>query len=144
MSSGNERFNAEAATRDSNPDVHQASALALQSILDHFPQLQNHGRNGTAGLDMLEIGCGTGILSFMIAPYVRSLTAVDTAQGMIDAFRLKLERQPEVKNVLPVCVMLEDPNDPRIRPDPLSDDSKIRNKLGLTPRRFDLVISHLV
>lgn len=101
MSGGNDRFNAEAAAWDSNPGVHCASSLALQSILDFFPQMQNHVKDDATGLDVLEIGCGTDLLSFMIAPYVRSLTAVDNAQGMIDAFKLKLARQPEVQNVLP-------------------------------------------
>lgn len=144
VSGSNDRFNAEAAAWDSNPDVHRASSLALQSILDRFPQLRNRGANNTTGLDVLEIGCGTGLLSFMIAPYVRSLTAIDTAQGMIGAFKLKLARQPEVQNVLPVCVMLEDSNDPRIGPDPLSKDKKDVNEKELPPRRFDLITSHLV
>jgi len=95
MSSGNDRFNAEAAAWDSNPDVHRASSLALQSLLNHFSKLQNYRRDDTTDLDVLEIGCGTGLLSFMLAPYVRSLTAVDTAQGIIDAFKLKLERQTD-------------------------------------------------
>ncbi len=144
MSGGNDRFNAEAAAWDSNPDVHLASSLALQSLLSHFPQLRDHGSVDSAGLDVLEIGCGTGLLSLMIAPHVRSLTAVDTAQGMIDAFKLKLERQAHVQNVLPVCIMLEDPDDPQIRPDPLSKDEKQAKASELNPRRFDLIISHLV
>jgi SAM-dependent methyltransferase len=80
----------------------------------------------------------------MIAPYVRSLTAVDTAQGMIDAFKLKLERQIGVQNVLPVCVLLEDPDGQRIRPDPLSKDGTHKKESELGLRRFDLIISHLV
>jgi SAM-dependent methyltransferase len=136
--------NAEAAAWDSNPDVRRASSLALQSLLNYFPMLQNYRRNDTTGLDMLKIGCGTGLLSFMIAPYVRPLTAVDTAKGMIDAFKLKLERQVDVQNVLPVCVMLEGPDDPRIRPDPLSKDGTNGKESDLGLRRFDLIISHLV
>jgi SAM-dependent methyltransferase len=144
MSSGNDRFNAEAAAWDSNPDVHRASSLALQSLFNRFSKLQNYRRDDTTGLDVLEIGCGTGLLSFMLAPFVRSLTAVDTAQGIIDAFKLKLERQTDVQNVLPVCIMLEDPNDPQIRPDPLSKYGKYEKESELGLRRFNLIISHLV
>lgn len=144
VSGGNDWFNAEAAFLDSNPDVHCASSLALQFILEHSSQLRNHSEDNTTGLDLLEVGCGTGLLSFMITSYVRLLTAVDTAQGMINALKLILERQPEVENVLPVCVILKDPNDPLIKPDPLSKDNKDVNELEQTSRRFDLVLSHLV
>src|ERR1700761_5162057 len=98
---GNDRFNAEAAAWDSNPDIHKASALALQTILHYFPTLQDYkDGSSSAGLDVLEIGCGTGLLSFMIAPYVRSLVAVDVAEGMIAAFKIKLQKQPEVTNII--------------------------------------------
>lgn len=39
---------------------------------------------------MLEIGCGTGLLSFLIEPYVRSLIGVDTSEGMVSAFASKI------------------------------------------------------
>ena len=132
---GNERFNAEAAAWDSNPDVHTASSLALECILNHFPQLQN--KESAPTFDVLEIGCGTGLLSFMIMSYVRSLTAVDQAQGMIDAFNVKLSKNPSIKNILPVCADLSDPDDPRVSIDPVTREED-------RPRRFDLIISHLV
>lgn len=125
----NDRFNAEAAAWDSNPDIHLASSLALKAIQTHIPALQS--------LNVLEIGCGTGVLSLLIAPHVRSLTAVDVAEGMISALKLKLAKPDAPQNILPVYAMLEDPDDERIRPDPLSKE------VG-RPRRFDLVISHLV
>jgi SAM-dependent methyltransferase len=142
--SGNDRFNAEAAAWDSNPDVHRASSMALEAILRHFPDLKSHSPGSTSGLDVLEIGCGTGLLSFMVAPYVRSLTAVDVAEGMIEAFKIKLSKQDKVQNLLPVHAMLIDPDDARIRPDPLSKDHRHANDEGLPPRRFDLILSHLV
>ena len=40
--------------------------------------------------------------------------------------------------------MLEDPNDPRVRPDPLSKNTKDAKGKELPPHRFDLIISHLV
>lgn len=81
----------------------------------------------------------------MIAPYVRSLIAVDAAEGMIDAFKAKLAKQPEVQNILPVYVTLEDPDDERIRPDPVAKASAISvASYELPIRRFDLITSHLV
>ena len=132
---GNKRFNAEAASWDSNPSVHEASSLALKSILQQLPDLK-----APNDFDILEIGCGTGLLSFNIAPYVRSLTAVDPAQGMIDAFNTKLASQPDVRNILPVCAELSDPNDGQTRLDPLHRDL-VQN---LPTRKFDLILSHLV
>lgn len=145
MSAGNERFNAMAAEWDSNPFVNKASARALQTLLEQFPKLQNHDKaHPDQGLDVLEVGCGTGLLSFMMAPHVRSLTAVDTAEGMIEAFKLKLAQKPEIKNLLPVHVMLENPDDARIRIDPLDPQKDSVDPSTLPPRHFDLIISHLV
>ncbi|KAJ9137856.1 Methyltransferase type 11 [Pleurostoma richardsiae] len=138
MSGGNERFNDEAAAWDSNPDVHRASDGALQAILGARPDLTETIASDTAaqnGVDVLEIGCGTGLLSFRLAPYVRSILAIDAAQGMISALEQKLARDTGVKNIRPLCVMLEDPEDPALPPGP--DVSGPRKK-------FDLVTSHLV
>jgi SAM-dependent methyltransferase len=132
-SASNSRFNAEAAAWDSNPNLHKASALALQSILSHIPQLTSQ----PSTIDVLEIGCGTGLLSFLLAPLVRSLTAVDTASGMIDALTQKLGAQDQVTNIVPVCAELNDPDDQRIGIDPIT-------RQLVKGRRFDLIVSHLV
>jgi 2-polyprenyl-3-methyl-5-hydroxy-6-metoxy-1,4-benzoquinol methylase len=87
-----------------------------------------------SGLDVLEIGCGTGLLSLLVSPYVHSLTAVDTSEGMIKALQAKLAVRTEASNINPVCAMLEDPDDPRIQ------DAGSTGSL----KRFDLIISHLV
>lgn len=131
-SNGNDRFNAQAAAWDSNPDVWTASTSAHRTIQSYFPHMANY--------DVLEIGCGTGVLSFMMAPNVHTLTAVDGAEGMITAFHQKLSKRPDVKNIRAVYAMLVDPDDERIRPDPLKLDAAASSP----PRRFDLVISHLV
>src|SRR4051794_16583599 len=90
--SGNDRFNAEATAWDSNPLVHQASKAAFEAIRARFPQLQLTGESGrTDGLDVLEIGCGTGLLTMLVAPHVRTIVAVDAAQGMIDVLKAKLD-----------------------------------------------------
>lgn len=145
MSAGNDRFSTQAAAWDRNPDVHRASESALQAILRSRPDLvdaRDKGTVSTTGLDVLEIGCGTGLLTLRLAPYVRSIVAVDAAQGMIDALQHKLAGpDSSLKDrVMPVCVVLENPEDPALPPaDPRSTDPTT------TPRRkFDLAISHLV
>src|SRR2546421_9071140 len=68
----NTRFNAEAAAWDSNPTVRKASELALQSFIQHIPALdlspdpEAKALPRQRTLDVLEIGRGTGLLSFLI------------------------------------------------------------------------------
>jgi SAM-dependent methyltransferase len=131
---GNARFNAEAAAWDKNPFVHTASRHALDALLSRLPALDS--ANPT--LDVLEIGCGTGLLTLMIAPYARSVVAVDAAEGMVKVLEGKLEKDGDMaKKVTPVCVLLEDPEDPSLPPADQSNSAGPRMK-------FDLIISHLV
>lgn len=147
--SGNERFNAEAAAWDANPDVHRASDGALQAILEAIPSFSSSSSSSSANnknnnkTHVLEIGCGTGLLTLRLAPYVASILAIDAAEGMIDALTQKLAR-PENEavrmKIQPLCVMLEDPEDRRLPPE--------RPKGGKAeegPRqKYDLITSHLV
>ncbi|KAK0620064.1 hypothetical protein B0T14DRAFT_520536 [Immersiella caudata] len=87
------RFDTEALTWDTNPSVLLATSLAHKSYLSHLP-------SDLSTLNILELGSRTGLLSFLLAPSVRSLTAVDPAEGMIHALQQKLaSTQSEVKNV---------------------------------------------
>lgn len=153
MSAGNERFNAEAAAWDSRPNVHRASESALQAILKFRPDLaakeqQQQYTAAGGGLDVLEIGCGTGLLTLRLAPYVHSIVAVDQAHGMVDALRQKLAgAAPALQAaVTPVCVLLEDAEDPALpAAATASTDQPPTNDTRPAPRRkFDLAISHLV
>lgn len=129
---GNERFNEEAAAWDANPFVHQMSAEAWKALQKYVPSIKSSPKD----LDVLEIGCGTGLLSFHVAPAVREVVAVDAAQGMIDVLKAKIGKT-NMENIIPVAVLLEDPDDPNLPPaDPKNEDG---------PRmRYDLITSHLV
>lgn len=73
---------------------------------------------------------------------MRSLTAVDAAEGMIEVLTAKLAPggpYESVKNVRPVAYLLEDPEDEILGVDPVTGE---RWKEG--NGKFDLVISHLV
>ncbi|EXJ67412.1 uncharacterized protein A1O5_09425 [Cladophialophora psammophila CBS 110553] len=133
--SGNERFNAEAASWDRNPFVHKASKHAADAIIPRFPALRSPP--GPDGLDVLEIGCGTGLLSLILAPYVKRLAAVDAAEGMIDVLKTKLEGPGTPQNIVPVAVLLEDPEDRQLPP---ADEKEPDGKR----LKFDLITSHLV
>ena len=130
---GGGRFNAEAAAWDSNPGLHSLSAEANKAILSKVPSLTD----GSQNLNVLEIGCGTGLLTLLIAPHVKSITAVDAAYGMIAALETKLSKLDTRKNIIPVCELLEDPEDPALPPADPSQPSGPRQK-------YDIVISHLV
>ncbi|KAF2093649.1 putative methyltransferase [Rhizodiscina lignyota] len=126
-----ERFDKEAAKWDSNPFIHSCAKQAQEALLKHVPQLSRDDAKTT--VDVLEIGCGTGVLSFLIAPYVRNIYAVDTSSGMIDALWAKLAAHETIKNITPICTLLETPDDPILQ----SADA------GGQPKRFDVILCHL-
>ena len=44
-------------------------------------------------MDVLDFGCGTGLLTLALQPFVRSITGVDSSQGMLDVFKTKIKEQ---------------------------------------------------
>lgn len=78
-------FDKEAASWDKNPwrvklanDI--ADAISYDKIL-------------TPGMDVLEFGCGTGLLTLRLHPLVHSITGVDSSPGMLAELRGKIEKQ---------------------------------------------------
>jgi 2-polyprenyl-3-methyl-5-hydroxy-6-metoxy-1,4-benzoquinol methylase len=78
-------FDTEAASWDKNPgrvkvanDI--ADAISCESIL-------------TSNMDVLEFGCGTGLLTLRLGALVHSVTGVDSSQGMLGVIRAKIENQ---------------------------------------------------
>lgn len=131
MNAGNKRFNQEAISWDSRPFVKQASQAAEKAITAKVKSL-----NWTPK-QVLEIGCGTGILSFLVAPHVERVVAIDAAEGMIDVLKQKLQKDGAPKNILPIAVLLEDPEDPNLPPANAQKPDGPRMK-------YDLITSHLV
>ncbi|WP_114149491.1 class I SAM-dependent methyltransferase [Glycomyces xiaoerkulensis] len=56
-----------------------------------------YGDPSTPGLDVCDLGCGTGRVTAALAPYAASLCGVDSSQAMIVAFT---ERFPDSRTVL--------------------------------------------
>ncbi len=46
----------------------------------------------TPNMDILDFGCGTGLLALRLQPFVHSVTAVDSSQGMLDVLNAKIEK----------------------------------------------------
>lgn len=47
----------------------------------------------TPDIDVMDFGCGTGLLTFSLQTFVRSITGVDSSQGMLDVFKAKIKEQ---------------------------------------------------
>ncbi|KAL2802841.1 S-adenosyl-L-methionine-dependent methyltransferase [Aspergillus granulosus] len=160
MSAGNQRFNDEAADWDKNPSVQESSRLAFNALSPLIESLSARKQKATgieAGLHVLEIGCGTGLLTLRVAPLVDSIVAIDPAHGMIETLKGKIKsrsssspftwdeentdgpRSPtdDVSNILPICHLLADPEDPFLPPEDSTAPTGRR-------RKFDLILSHLV
>lgn len=148
-SAGNQRFNDEAANWDKNPSVQEATRLAFDSINPIIQTLAERKQSTSgAGLDVLEVGCGTGLLTLRVAPLVREIVAIDPAHGMIETLEAKINTSTcqdtaadgprnRSHNILPVCRLLEDPEDPAL---PAIDGNDPTGRR----RKFDLILSHLV
>ncbi|NYT01264.1 MAG: class I SAM-dependent methyltransferase [Methanosarcinales archaeon] len=46
-----------------------------------------------SGMDVLDFGCGTGLLTLQLQPRVRSITGADSSRGMLDVLKGKVEGQ---------------------------------------------------
>jgi ubiquinone/menaquinone biosynthesis C-methylase UbiE len=46
----------------------------------------------TPDMSVLDFGCGTGLLTVELEPFVRSITGVDASQGMLDILNQKIAR----------------------------------------------------
>ncbi|MGA9087049.1 MAG: class I SAM-dependent methyltransferase [Methanoregula sp.] len=98
MSGEKRDFDSAAATWDENPGrVKMAHDVARAVIGTVQP--------GPA-MDVLDFGCGTGLLTLALQPHVRTITAVDSSQGMLDVLDTKIRAQ-KIANVRTRLVNLE-------------------------------------
>jgi 2-polyprenyl-3-methyl-5-hydroxy-6-metoxy-1,4-benzoquinol methylase len=98
MSTDKRDFDEAAANWDEKPARVQlandvAAAIARQVALR--PEMQ-----------VLDFGCGTGLVTLQLAPLVRSVTGVDSSRGMLDVLAAKIARQ-NVGNVRTLLLDLE-------------------------------------
>ncbi len=83
-------FDKGAATWDEEPKRVALANDIAQAIIQNLPL--------TDSMDVLDFGCGTGLLTFHLQPLVRSVTGVDSSGGMLDVLTAKAAKL-QVKNV---------------------------------------------
>ncbi|KAL1642625.1 hypothetical protein SLS58_005396 [Diplodia intermedia] len=141
-----DRFNAEAAAWDSNPVTVRSSELAYEALLRHVPALTDERSKQT--LDILEIGCGTGLLSTRLSPHCRTLLGIDLAEGMVAAFNAKVASSPTTTttNLSAITTLLTSPDQPEVQTAAralLSRAAPDARNAPPAPFRWSLIASHL-
>ncbi len=97
MNTTNRNFDKEAAAWDDKPQrVKLAGDIADAIIREVQP---------TDRMNVLDFGCGTGLLTFRLQPLVRTIIGADSSQGMLDVFNGKIAAA-ELDNI---CSMFCDP-----------------------------------
>jgi ubiquinone/menaquinone biosynthesis C-methylase UbiE len=90
-------FDEEAASWDKNPGKVTLANTIADAVIDE---------NILApAMDVLEFGCGTGLLTLRLQPLVRSITGVDSSPGMLAVLRAKIED----RNLANIELQLIDP-----------------------------------
>lgn len=82
MADAKRNFDGDAGTWDLNPGRVKVAADIAGTIRREIPL--------TADMDVLDFGCGTGLLTLALQPFVRSITGVDSSQGMLDGLNQKI------------------------------------------------------
>ena len=78
-----------AATWDENPAVLLYAEAAHRSL---EATLEREGKS-LPGCDVLDFGCGTGLLTGLLVPHARSVVGLDSSPAMLERFRAKVESQ---------------------------------------------------
>ncbi len=60
----------------------------------------------TRDMDVLDFGCGTGLVTLQLQPFVRTITGTDSSQGMLDVLNAKIVER-KLSNVKTEFVDLE-------------------------------------
>jgi tRNA (cmo5U34)-methyltransferase len=78
-------FDKSAATWDEKPGRLELAEAIGRTILCMIRPTQE--------MDLLDYGCGTGLLCRFLLPHVRSVTGVDSSRGMFDLLQKRIERE---------------------------------------------------
>jgi ubiquinone/menaquinone biosynthesis C-methylase UbiE len=98
MSIAKRNFNQAAPTWDQEPRRVKLASDVAQAI--------THAAQPNREMDALDFGCGTGLLTLQLEPLVRSITGIDSSQGMLDVLNAKIRSQ-HLTNVRTRCLDLD-------------------------------------
>ena len=79
------RFDEAAATWDEEP----RRVRLARAVADEIARQIHLSHN----MDVLDFGCGTGLLTLALQPLVRSVTGADASSGMLDVLKQKVQAQ---------------------------------------------------
>jgi ubiquinone/menaquinone biosynthesis C-methylase UbiE len=91
-------FDKESASWDENPARVKLAQDVARAILSRI--------SITREMDVMDFGCGTGLLTFQILPFVQHIIGVDSSPGMLDKFNRKAATL-KMNNIKAVLVDLE-------------------------------------
>ncbi len=94
----NNEFDLKAAGWDSNP-VHLERAEAIAGEIRKMVEIK-------PGMKGFEYGCGTGLLSFNLAGFLKSIVLADSSAGMLDIVKEKIMLR-NLNNMTPLLIDLE-------------------------------------
>lgn len=77
----------------------------------------------TSQMDVLDYGCGTGLVGLFLLPHVRSVTGADSSSGMLEVLRSKIV-QGDISNMTAIHLDLE--------------------RESVPPARFHMIVSSMV
>lgn len=78
-------FDREAAQWDANPGRVQMADEVSAAMIREVPL--------TPGMQVMDFGCGTGLITLKLQPFVKTITGADSSQGMLAALQQKIVRQ---------------------------------------------------
>jgi len=88
-------FDKEALTWDESPYKQKMAKGIAESIIKNIPLAER--------MNVLDYGCGTGLISCHLYPFVRSITGVDNSSGMLKVFNQKI-KEINLKNVEAILI----------------------------------------
>ncbi|MFZ5353507.1 MAG: class I SAM-dependent methyltransferase [Bacillota bacterium] len=97
-----ENFDELALTWDNEPRRLERANTIGNEIIKAIPDLDN--------MNALEYGCGTGLLSFYLQPYLKSVTLCDNSQGMLNVLSEKI-KAAGINNMMPKLMDLTEVTD---------------------------------
>ena len=77
-------FDIKALTWDDNPLFIERSKHIADKILEHVSLNKE--------MEAFEYGCGTGLVSFNLLPYLKSITLADSSDGMLEVLNKKIQK----------------------------------------------------